>query len=117
MITGPAWVDTAAQRFVRSWFNRKRFADDAILAGAYGMMTNTSQNWTGLQVYLDSVAVGVGLDINIVSAASRATYNPLWPTDVAADGYHYVTFGMATVGGGTASVASYHGMAAIATVG
>lgn len=23
-ITGPAWQDTAAQRFVRSWFNRKR---------------------------------------------------------------------------------------------
>ncbi|RTM11556.1 MAG: hypothetical protein EKK33_21265 [Bradyrhizobiaceae bacterium] len=147
-ISGPAWQDTAAQRFVRTWFNRTRlsvtgatdtastetnnstyieklvskaefvcFADDAILAGAYGMMTNTSNGWTGLQVFVDGALAGIGLDWNIVTSGGRASYNPVWPTNVSSDGYHYVSFGMRTVGGGTVSVATYQGMAAIAVVG
>lgn len=147
VVTGPAFADTAAQRFVRSWFNRRKvsvtgsldststetntgtyiektvskaefvcFADDGILAGAFGMMQNTSSSFTGLQVFLDGVGIGLGLDWNTTGAGSRVTYNPMWPTSVA-DGYHYVSFGMRTVGGGTVSLASYSGMQAVAQVG
>jgi len=147
IITGPAWVDTAAQRFVRSYWNRQRvnvvgsldttstetnvssyiektvskaefvcFSDDGVLGGFYGMATNSTQPFLGMQIFADGGAVGPALDWNILSAGSRTVYNPMLPMNFG-DGYHYISFALRALGGGTVTLATYTGMQAQALVG
>lgn len=147
IVTGPAWQDTAAQRFVASWFNRGRrdvtgavdvtstetstsqvektvskaefvaWADevvDMVVTGTLNNSTNTGA--VGFSVFFDGVAYpDLAWNVNPTGATNRIPLTGLRRKAAGTDGYHYVSFGLAAPGGGTAS-ASY-GIQAQASVG
>lgn len=147
VISGPAWQDTAAQRFVASWFNRGRrdvtgavdvtstetstsqvektvskaefvaWADevvDMVVTGTLNNSTNTGA--VGFSVFFDGVAYpDLAWNVNPTGATNRIPLTGLRRKAAGTDGYHYVSFGLAAPGGGTAS-ASY-GIQAQASVG
>lgn len=145
VVTGPAFADSATQRFVISWFNRDRrdllgatdnsstnttgayvektpskveflcWATDAVQVAATGIVTNSAI----------SAAVGVAVMIDgatvgqphDVNVGGSALRCPVSPmvNTRLSEGYHYADFGLSAVGGGTAS-ASY-GITTTACVG
>lgn len=81
VITGPAWIDTAAQRFVMSWFNRRAISASNTLASAnttsatYVDLTPSNQaeflTWADEAVQMD---VGGAHTVNV---ASRTGFSQL----------------------------------------
>ncbi|AWL95753.1 hypothetical protein CIT37_29145 [Bradyrhizobium ottawaense] len=146
VITGPAFADTASQRFVASWFNRGRrdvtgavdgvstdtgtsnytekavskaefvaWADEVVDAKITGTLTNyTSTGACGFAMFFDGV-VGDNWDVNPTGATLRIPASGMMNQKAGADGYHYVSFGLRAIGGGTAS--AVYGLRALATVG
>ncbi|MBB4391822.1 hypothetical protein [Bradyrhizobium sp. ERR14] len=146
VVTGPAWADTAAQRFVASWFNRESrdvtgaadgvstdtgtssytektvskaefvaWANEVVDAKITGTLTNyTSTGACGFAILLDGV-VGDNWDVNPTAATYRIPASGMINQKAGTDGYHYVSFGLRAIGGGTAS--AIYGLKAMATVG
>ncbi|WP_456622135.1 hypothetical protein [Bradyrhizobium sp. P5_C12] len=145
VITGPAFVDTATQRFVISWFNRDRrdllgatdststettsgyvektpskieflcWTTDVVLATATGTLTNTVNN--------GAVGIAVMIDGTVAGTpcdgnlASTSNRCPVSPSvnTRLTEGYHYADFGIRTLGSGTAS--AQYGITTTACVG
>jgi hypothetical protein len=135
VITGPAWQDTAAQRFVRSWFNdpgvalqgasitsatnsgsfveasstaRVEFvmwAGDTIDITANGTMTDSlGANSMASAVGLDgTTAVSIEVAANVSAANARAPFSSRYSSNTPAEGYHFATLLLRTLGAGNAS--------------
>lgn len=144
IITGPAWNDTAAQRFVISWFNRDR---RDLIGATDSSSTETSTSayvektvskieflsWaseavqaftTGTMTNTSSVAVSMMTMIDGATAGIPTDANPTsgQRTPVTSvvntklsEGYHYVDYGFKAIGGGTAS--AQYGLSNTACVG
>lgn len=119
-ITGPAWQDTAAQRFVRSWFNRRSVLCSAVFTAnrvvsalsyteAHAEIRNEFLTWgdesvssafTGAWQSASGAAMnyaGIAFDSPVITGGAIQSSTSLsGPAVIAAraelaEGYHYVT--------------------------
>lgn len=86
-VSGPAWQDTAAQRFVRSWFNRPRVAG----SGAFtAQRTRTNTGWGEVDAEI-RVEFLLWPDELVHSAINGYSFNSGANTTYASVGYDGIT--------------------------